>query len=154
MKRLYLDATTLTDCMSVIIKDTEVIWAGTTVYSMPVKCKNAEYQRYAQEYDIHFIFDDNIPQIDFYTIPRVDIMATDSRGGYIGTIGEQCDLGSEAPVCYIDRTRKCFLLGKCGKDFLQKISTWQDNLEAYEGIMFYESKEAAMKENEFADYIL
>lgn len=153
MKKIYLDATTLKDCMSVIVKDAEVILAGATVYSMSVKCKNSEYQRYAQEYDIHFIFDDNIPQIDFYTIPRVDIMATDSRGGYIGTIGEQCNLGSEAPICYIDCNRKCFLLGKSGKDFLQKISTWQDNLEAYGGIVFYESKEAAMKENEFLTHI-
>lgn len=51
---------------------------GTTLYPMSVKDKNTEYQRYADTYDLKFIFDDDIPQIDFYTVPRVDIFAKDS----------------------------------------------------------------------------
>lgn len=149
MKKIYLDVTELKECTSVWIKDVEIIRAGTTVYSMPIRHKNEEYERFAKEYDIHFIFDDNIPVIDFYTIPQVDILATDSRGGYIGTIGQMSDLESEAPICYIDRDRKCYLISKTGKDFLQKVSSWKDVLAPYEEIKFYSSKTEAMKENEF-----
>ena len=39
--------------------------------------------------------------VDFYAVPRVDIMAVDSRGGYIGTVGGLTDIESEFPICYI-----------------------------------------------------
>ena len=65
MKKLYIDKTENTGCFSVFVKDAEVNWVGATVYSMPIKHKNSEYQRYATNYDINFIFDDNIPEIDF-----------------------------------------------------------------------------------------
>ena len=55
MKKLYLDETQAHECMSIFIKDAEIIHAGTTIYSMSVKDKNAEYERYANEYDIHFV---------------------------------------------------------------------------------------------------
>ena len=81
MKKLYLDAAS-NGCTAVYVKDAEVVPAGTTISSMPVKMKNREYQKYAEEYDICFIFDDHIPALPFYTVPWVDLMATDSRGGY------------------------------------------------------------------------
>ena len=82
MKRIYLDVTQW-GCTGLLIKDTEIVWAGTTVYPMPVRDKENPYSKMAEEYDIHFIFDDAVPKINFYTIPRVDIMAQDSDGGYI-----------------------------------------------------------------------
>ena len=151
MKKLYLDVTEMKTCTSVSVKDAEVIRAGTTIYSMPVKDKSDEYQRFAQEYDIHFIFDDNIPQIGFYTVPQVDIMATDSDGGYIGTIGQQCDLESDAPICYIDSNRNCYLIAENGKEFLENAAVWKNCLKAYESIVFYNSKADAEKELEFVN---
>ena len=65
---------------------------GKTVYSMLVEDRDEEYQRYADEYDIHFIFDDKTVNIDFFTVPWIDIMAWDSEGGYIGTIGGTADI--------------------------------------------------------------
>ena len=98
MKKVYFDETEAHECMSLFIKDVEIIHAGTTVYSMPATHKNSEYKKFADEYDIHFIFDDDIPQINFYTIPQIDIMATDSQGGFIGTIGQMTDLESDAQI--------------------------------------------------------
>ena len=149
MKKVYLDVTELKECTSVWMKDVEIIRAGTTIYSMPIRHRNAEYQRYADEYDIHFIFDDNIPVIDFYTIPQIDILATDSNGGYIGTIGQMSDLESNAPIGYIDKDRRCYLISKTGKEFMERVSSWKDALEPYDEIKFYSSKADAMKENEF-----
>ena len=131
------------------MKDVEIVRAGTTVYSMPIRHKNAEYERFAKEYDIHFVFDDNIPAVDFYTIPQVDILATDSNGGYIGTIGQMSDLESNAPIGYIDKDRQCYLISKNGKEFMEKVSSWKYALEPYDEIKFYSSKAEAMKENEF-----
>ena len=47
-KKLYLDMTEVKDCISIYIKDTEIIPAGVTIYIMSVKHKNEEYERYAK----------------------------------------------------------------------------------------------------------
>ena len=151
MKKLYLDETQAHECMSIFIKDAEIIHAGTTIYSMSVKDKNAEYERYADEYDIHFIFDDDIPHIDFYTIPQVDIMATDSQGGFIGTIGQMTDFESDARICYIDKDCNCYLVAENGQDFLKCAPMWKSSLKEYNGVTFYNSKSDAEKDVEFVD---
>lgn len=152
MKKLYLDQTEANECMSIFIKGAEIIPAGTTIYSMSVKDKNAEYDRYADEYDIHFIFDDDIPHIDFYTIPQVDIMATDSQGGFLGTIGQTTDFKSDAQICYIDNDRNCYLIAENGQDFLKCVPRWRNCLKEYDGVMFYNSKSDAEKAVEFVDW--
>ena len=131
MKKVYLDQTQAHECMSIYMKDVEIIHAGTTIYSMPVKDKNAEYERFANEYDIHFIFDDDIPHIDFYTIPQVDIMAIDSQGGFIGTIGQMSDLKSDAQICYIDNRHNCYLIVEKSKDFLKYAPMWKNCLKQF-----------------------
>ena len=151
MKKVYLDQTQVHECMAIFMKDVEIIHAGTTVYPMPVKDKNAEYERFADEYDIHFIFDDDIPQIDFYTIPQVDIMATDSQGGFIGTIGQMTDLKSDAQICYIDNERNCYLIVEKSTDFLKCAPMWKKCLTEYNGVTFYNSKLEAEKDVEFLD---
>lgn len=149
MRKLYLDVTELKECTSVWMKDVEIIRSGITIYSMPIKHKNDEYQKYADEYDIHFIFDDSVPKIDFYTIPQVDILAMDSKGGYIITIGQMSDLESNAPIGYIDKDRNCYFIAENGTEFLNNVSSWYENRKVYEEITVYVSKEAAMNENEF-----
>ncbi|MBQ2803527.1 MAG: hypothetical protein IJF07_06480 [Lachnospiraceae bacterium] len=150
-KKVYLDATKIKECVSVYLSDAEVIWAGTTIYSMSVKCKNKEYERYAREYDIHFIFDDALPVIDFYAVPQFDILAVDSDGGLIGTMGKQSDLKSDAPICYLDKNKKCYLIADNGAAFLEKASTWKQTMTFYEGISIYNSQMDARKELEFIE---
>ena len=65
MKKLYFDATEKNECIAIFSPQAEIVSAGTTVYAMPIKDWNEEYQRYADEYDIHFIFDNALPHIDF-----------------------------------------------------------------------------------------
>lgn len=151
MRKVYLDRTELTGAINVNLKDTEVIPAGTTIYPMSVNHKNEEYQKYANDYDIQFIFDDDIPHLEFYTVPYVDIMAKDSKGGFIGTVGQQCDLKSDAPICYFNRHLECLIISKNGEDFLSNIGSWQDNLKPYDKITVYRSKAEAEMELEFID---
>jgi hypothetical protein len=151
MRKVYLDRTELTGAINVNLKDTEVIPAGTTIYPMNVYHKNEEYQKYANDYDIQFIFDDDIPHLEFYTVPYVDIMAKDSKGGFIGTVGQQCDLKSDAPICYINRHLECLIISENGEEFLSNIESWQDNLKPYDKITVYRSKVEAEMELEFID---
>ena len=150
MKKVYIDQTSNT-CTAVFVRDAQVISAGATIYSMPVKDKNSEYQRYAEEYDIHFIFDDHVPQLDFYTIPQVDIFATDSAGGYIGSLGQSTDLSSDAPICYIDRNRRCFRIAQNGREFISHAADWKTRLTPCTDVEFYASLSNARETHEFLD---
>lgn len=152
MKKLYLDVTEAEECMAVYIKDAEIIRAGATIYSMPVKDNNAEYKRYADEYDIHFIFDNDVPQVDFYTVPQVDIIATDSCGGFIGTVGQTTDFQSDALICYIDRFHNCYLIAGNAEDFIKCAAIWKNCLKKYDGITFFKEKSEAEKVFEFIDW--
>ena len=149
MNKVYLDVTELEKSLCVFVEDKEVISAGTTVYHMSLSEKNENYQQYADDYDIHFIFDDNIPKLSFYTVPQVDVFATDSEGGLIGTIGSTTDLEGDSPICYINKNKKCFLIANDFKNFLERTDNWKNNLEQYNEIMFYGSKLEAEKELKF-----
>lgn len=151
MKKLYIDKIENSGCFSIFVKDAEVNWVGATVYSMSIKHKNSEYQRYATDYDIHFIFDDNIPSLNFYTIPLIDIFAVDSEGGYMGSLGEVINLEGDAPICYIDKDCNCFLIAKNGKEFLNNAASWKAHMIPYTDVEFFTSKEEAMKKYEFID---
>jgi hypothetical protein len=153
MRKVYLDTTQSSMCISVYVKDAEVVLAGTTINSVSVreKKKNSEYQRFADEYDIHFIFDDNVPKLDFYTIPMVDIFATDSEGGYIGSLGQVTDLQENILICYIDKDKKCYLIADNGNDFIANASNWKSNMTEYTDIEFFNSLSTAQEKYEFLD---
>lgn len=149
MNKVYVDVTELNKCVCVFIEDTEVIKAGSTVYPMSSNEKNEIYQQYADNYDIHFIFDDNIPKLSFYTVPQVDVFATDSEDGLIGSVGSMTDLESDSPICYIDRNKKCFFIANNLEEFLERSNNWKNNLKPYNKVVFYESKLDAEKELRF-----
>ena len=152
MKTVYLDRTDNTHLIVILSeKDYTLLNAGTTIYSMPVRERNDEYRRYGEEYDIHFIFDDNVPAIPFYTVPQVDIFAVDGSGGYIGTVGETTDLKSDAPICYIDQHHRCWLIAETGKDFLSCVGNWKEKLRPYDAVEFFTSMEEAKENHEFLD---
>lgn len=137
MRKVYLDITELTiGAISVFVKDAEIILAGTTINSMGVNDKNEEYQRYAKDHDIQFIFDDCVPNLEFYTVPQADIIAKDSVGGFIGTVGGQCDLESDVPICYINKDLECFIISENGAEFLRNVESWKKNLKPYDKIIF------------------
>ncbi len=154
MKKVYWDTLESKGCAAILAKDVEVVPAGTTLYSMSVKNKNAEYQKYADAYDLRFIFDDDIPQVDFYTVPQVDIFARDSVGGLFGTVGQTTDIGDAAPVCYINKSKECFLIADSLKAFLQMLSSdgdWRTRMVPDHDIVFYKSKADAEHSLEFLE---
>ena len=149
VRKVFLDRTENKGPISVFIKDAEVISAGTTIYSMSVKSRNDEYQRYADEYDMRFIFDDDIPEISFYAVPQIDIFARDSKGGFWGTLGSMSDFEEKVPICYIDHERKCFRAADSGKEFFKMLQENKVELKPEEGVEFYNSKSDAESRFEF-----
>lgn len=150
MKKLYLDAAAA-GCTAVFVKDAEVIPAGTTVHAMSARHRNSEYQRFAEEYGIRFLFEDQVPAIGFCTVPRVDIFATDGEGGLFGSVGQTTDLEADIPICHIDADRHCSLVAESGKAFLASAARWRELLTPYDGITFFDSLEAARAQLPFID---
>lgn len=147
MRKVYLDCTA-GEAISVYIRDTEVIPAGTTIYSISSRCRNAEYDRWGQEYGISFIFDDMQVEVPFFAVPWVDIFAVDNQGGYLGTVGEMTDMEGDAPVCYF-KEGKCYLIAESGPDFMEKAADWRSCLTDYPEVAMYDSMEQAARALEF-----
>lgn len=136
-------------------KPIEIIHAGTTITSMPVKYKS-QYEMIERKNEILFIFDDSIPQVDFYSVPRVDIFAKDNQGGYFGTVGTTTDIENlEAPICYIDKNQDVvFKVANCLKDFFFSSDTINQNLkhtESMSEIALYNSFQDAKEQLDFID---
>ncbi|MHA6252600.1 hypothetical protein [Oceanobacillus sp. CAU 1775] len=152
MRKVHLDRTAFSGAVVVDLEETEIIPAGATINSLGVHDrKNEQYQIYANDYDIQVIFDDDIPHIEFYTVPHVDIMAKDSRGGFIGIVYQAYDSERVAPICYINMDLECFIISENVKDFLSNMGSWQDNMKPFDKIKFYRSKAEAETELEFID---
>lgn len=147
MRKVYLDRTA-GEAISVYIRDAEVIPAGTTVYSISSRCRNAEYDRWQREYGIRFIFDDMQVEVPFYAVPWADIFAVDNQGGYLGTVGQMTDMEGDAPVCYF-KDGKCYLIAECGPDFMEKATDWRRCLTDYPEVTLYDSREQAARMLEF-----
>jgi len=148
MRKVYFD-NSANECISVYMKDAKVMPAGVSVYVMPVSAKHKEYEKYAKEFDIHFIFKDCVPETDFYCVPLVDIFAVDSSGGFFGTIGCVSDFESEANICYIDKEKNCYIVAESGKEFLKKPAVWKKQMRIYDEVKIYASKTEAEREHEF-----
>lgn len=95
---------------SFVLKNMKPVPAGTSIFSMSDTSQNRKWKSFADKYDIHFIFDGAIPEVDFYAVPQFHIMATDSNGGLIGIIGGKDSLNTHLPIGYISPNRECFLV--------------------------------------------
>lgn len=124
-----------------------VIQVGVSINAMPMNVKKKEwelYRKFAIDNDVFFLFEDNVPVVDFYAVPRVDIAATDSKGGLIASVGEAFDLSASIPLIYISPARECYLITQDSRQFLSIAHEWRKHLMPYRDVTLYPSKEAAM----------
>jgi len=144
-------------CNAIFAKDEEgnpikIVQAGTTIYSMPIKDRK-DYLMIEEKSGVFFIFDDCIPKIDFYAVPRIDIFARDNQDGYFGTIGDMSDLEDlKATICYIDKNRNVFKVANCLREFLfptETISKRIQHMKPISGITFCSSLKEAKELYEF-----
>jgi len=154
MEKAYYDMCESNGCAAIFPREIELVPAGTTLNIMRAKARNAEYQKYEDIYDLRFIFDDDIPQISFYTVPHVDIFARDSMGGLFGTVGEATGISVASPICYISNSGDCFLIANSLRDFLQMLESghdWRTAMISNHDITFFTSKAEAEQRFEFVD---
>lgn len=144
---VYMDFSGTEGAVGYIADGEPVIPVGVSISAMPMSVKQKEweqYQQFAKENDVFFLFEDNVPTIDFYAVPRVDIVATDSAGGLIGSVENTFDLSHSVPLIYLSPDRECFLITADSTQFLSMASQWKKNLVPYNGVRLYPSKEEAM----------
>ena len=152
----YMDMTKADGCFGVIPENGEtIVFTGVSINSMPLSVKRKEgevYADFAKKYGIHFIFDDDIPNIDFYSVPRLDIGAKDDAGGFIASVTEPFSLSDPIRLVYISPDRQCYLITQDATEFLSIVSEWRDRLIPFDGVTLYASKEKAKQEYEIIDF--
>lgn len=126
-------------------KGAEIISGGTMVEPMSIQYKTTEYEKYREQYGIAFIFEDNIPVIDFYTVPLINVFATDSFGGFFGRLETSTEISCEEPICYINQKKDCFIVANSANEFLRFINEglWENILKTTKKtnqIVVYKSK--------------
>ncbi len=151
----YVDATQL-QCNTVFCKDYKLIFAGTTISSMPESYKDDTYIMLEDLYDIRFIFERYVPVVNFYAVPRIDIFATDSNNGYWGTIGDVTDINNMiAQICYINNQNKIFLAAENLRNFIYPIDSLNERknkiMNITDEVVLYPSKEDAEKAVRFIE---
>ena len=152
----YVDLTKTEGCIGILPENGEtIVLTGVSVNSMPLSVKQREgalYADFANKYGIHFIFDDDIPEIDFYSVPRLDIGARDNDGGFIASVSESFSLSDSICLVYISPDRKCYMLTKDATEFLSIVSDWRGRLTPYDGVTLYPNKDKAREEYEIIDF--
>lgn len=142
-RRKYFDASVEEQTVSVIVDGVAVSPAGTTVYAMPVSDRNSEYVRIEEKYGLHFIFEDNIPKLDFYAVPLFDVMAVDDHGGFLGMVGGRCNLDDDRPIIYVSERMEAFELTFTAREFLTNISEWNVGMKPSNALAIFSCKEDA-----------
>ena len=131
-----------------------VVFTGVSVYSMPLSIKRREGEQYAdfaRKFGIRFIFDDEKPVIDFYTVPWIEIGAADGSGGFFASVNGPFSLRDAVPLVYISPNRECFLLTEDSRQFLNMAPDWSTRLTPWDGIQIYPTKAQAKAEYGIVD---
>ena len=150
-KRVYIDKGTHPGIISYFMSDYEPVWAGTTIYSMPETENNTVCQKLSAQYDVQFLFDGDIPEMSFYSVPWIEIFAKDSQGGYFAGLGGVPDLDEAGIILYIDIDRKVFKLADNLRQFVEEPDECKKHRTDFRDVAIFESREKAYEKFEFID---
>ena len=148
MKTVYYDMNDITaGAVGIFLRDARVMPAGVTICAMPVQEKGeAGYAEFASK-DVHFIFEDEQPEIDFYALPRLDVFAR-TANGLLATLGESSDVEGEAPIVLIDAQKNVFRAARNMMDLLTS-TNWKDGVAPETEVRLYDDRAAAEADAEF-----
>lgn len=151
MKTYYFDFSQNNEAVGVIRKDACVLPAGARVFAMSSKDKNEAYDKIKEDFDIHFIFEDNVPEIGFYAVPFVSIFAYDSSGGLFASVGGITDFESDENIIYISSGSSVFLAADNGRTFLKNIGNWKKNLVPFSSVELFPNLIQAKEKYDFIE---
>ncbi len=136
---VYCDITAEPECIGIIPNPgVEVIFTGVELHTEPSKYRTLPLAvRLAQECDVHFWFDDEKTEKPFYTVPKTEVLAHDSRGGYV-VVRE-----GAAPLYYISPGFSCHRIVSGGGNLTDMGSTWWKNMIPCEDVEVFPSRAAA-----------
>lgn len=142
----YFDLSDLGGWVGIIANPGDsVVFTGTRLHREPEKYRGCEpAERFARENDLHFWYDDEMPRLSVYTVPRVEIGGYDSRGGlFVGSM--DFTLRDAEPLYYIDRERRCFMITDDSRTFSGMGRMWRERMVPTDAIAVFSSLEEAMK---------
>jgi len=154
MRTVYYDMNDITaGAVGVFLRDAKVMPAGVTVSSEPVAAKQdanlmQAYEQFAEK-DVHFFFRDDMPEIDFYAVPRLDVFAR-TTAGLLATSGESSDVEGEAPIVLIDHEKHVYRAAKNMMDLLTS-TNWKDGICEEHEVLIFPNRAAAEAELEFME---
>lgn len=151
MEILYFDFSESSEAIGIIKENALVLPAGASVYAMPLKDKNGAYKRIETDCDVHFIFEDNVPEIDFYAVPFINIFAHDSSAGMLASVGGIADFESDQKIIYISSDRSIYLAADNGQEFLKNIAFWKENLKPFLSVELFPDINKAKERYSFID---
>ncbi|WP_027398879.1 hypothetical protein [Anaerovorax odorimutans] len=104
-------------------EEQKLVFTGKYILSMPVSDRQEKvYRVLAEEYDVRFIFDDEIPKLEFYPMPQIGVFAIDSLGGCFGSTNIEVDISvKDAPIYYVNNELQCYYLAPNMFTFIQLI---------------------------------
>ena len=144
MKTVYFDQTSADGPAAVFSSTARVVPAGTGIHPMPVKYRNETYRHLEEKLDICFLFQDTVPEVRFYAVPHLEIVAYDRHGGFLGTL-------DDGKFLYIDGEGSCFAAGQEVRVLLTMAQDWWKDLVPYPGLRLFSSRETAKQELEFIE---
>lgn len=150
-KRLYFDVSQPAHLSSVEGDSARVAAAGTVVSAISEHDYQHDdtYRIIAENHDIHFIVESNIPNIEFYSVPALNIFAYDSKGGLYASVGGTADISdTKHSICYI-KNKEVYPIAHSFKEFILPIESITKRLKKHrtksDDIKLFSSKEDAMK---------
>lgn len=154
MRTVYYDMNDITaGAVGVFMRDAKVLPAGVTVSAESAKARQdaAVMQAYAQfaEKDVHFIFRDDVPEINFYSVPRLDVFAR-TADGLLATLCDSSDAEGEAPIVLISHDLHAYRAAKNMMDLLTS-TNWKDGVGEETEVKLFASRGAAEAELEFIE---
>lgn len=133
------------------------VFTGVTLHSMYFSPRylNSEQETIDTLARDHHIFLHLDPQtvFDFYTVPHVEVFASDGEGGYLVSQGNGFSFDSEDPIYYISKEKRCYLVAKSGTNLLGKKTLWKHSLiPADKTIEIFATQEDAEKKYDIHDF--
>lgn len=98
------------------------IFCGKLIIPSPANEKDSPVHHILKnKLHIHFIFDDDIPEINFFPIPSLAVFATNNKGIFASS-NLDVDLNEKnAPIFFIDLNRKSFLIAMNLRELFAKL---------------------------------
>lgn len=147
----YYDLTGADGGIGILPEPGEIaVLTGVVLHTEPAKYRGEKSDAFIRDFDFHFWFDDEEPEVTLYAVPRIEVGGYDSEGGlFAGSI--DFTLSRAKPMYYIDKDRRCHLITSDSREFLAMGRSWRERMTHTDAIEIFPTKEEARKKYNICD---